>query len=280
MNSNENEMTVFCKKCKALFPTSKDHPMHSLEKQEIFEDLLKSYRFISCLGIGTYGAVFKVLERDDESYYALKLIPYEEEAEIEFKILKEMDHQNIIRYFRTIKRSKEGYLGIVTEIADYDLDYLIKEKKLTNEDISSFSLQIAEGINYLHNTHNPKIIHRDLKPGNILIKNGKIKITDFGIAKTKKNDSSVYSNATQVAGTCNYLPPEHLRDLDAENVKFNDKIDIWALGIIFHQMATNGLHPFKDYSNKTSIMDNIIKNKICIDKKLSPDSPLYIVIMG
>lgn len=279
-NSNEGEMTLFCKQCKSLFPNEKSHPVHSLGKQTIPEDLLKSYKFISCLGVGAYGAVFKVLERDDESYYALKLLQYEEEDEIEFKILKEMDHQNIIRYFRTIKRPKEGYLGIVTEIADYDLMFLIKEKKLTNEEIYNYAIQISEAVYYLHNVHNPKIIHRDLKPANILIKKGKVKIADFGIAKTKKNDVSVYSDATQVAGTCLFLPPEYLSNLDSEIIKFNDKIDIWALGIIFYQMITNGRHPFNSGTGFMTEMGNIVKNKKNFDESLNKDSVIYQAIMG
>lgn len=95
-------------------------------------------------------------------------------------------------------------------------------------------MQVAEALRY---SHEKGIIHRDLKPANIMItKNGKVKVTDFGIAKIENINSDLTQGAT--IGTPKYMSPEHLQG------KVTQQSDIFSLGIIFYEMLA-GRVPFE-----------------------------------
>lgn len=85
--------------------------------------------------------------------------------------------------------------------------------------------EIGVGIQYLHNQ---SVVHRDLKPENILIKNGKVKIADFGLAKT------ILLNTRTLLGTLYYVAPELFR-MEA----YGKSVDIFAIGVIFIELLLN-----------------------------------------
>ena len=100
-------------------------------------------------------------------------------------------------------------------------------KKISQDEIILILLEICKGLKEIHKRN---IIHRDLKPENIFIdKDFKIKIGDFGIYK-QLNKPKEY--ATSFQGTSNYLAPEIL------NKRYNNKVDIWALGCIIYELCT------------------------------------------
>ena len=116
-----------------------------------------------------------------------------------------------------------------------DLRKLIEEYKKNNQLINQqlILLIILDICNGLKEIHNKNIIHRDLKPENIFInKDYKIKIGDFGISK-QVSISNPYVTKTQ-KGTLEYMAPEILN----QNPRFNNKIDIWALGCIIYELCT------------------------------------------
>lgn len=93
--------------------------------------------------------------------------------------------------------------------------------------------QIVDGYSEISSN---RIIHRDLKPANILLKNGKIKIADFGFAM-KSSESKKYSSYN--VGSPIYMPPEALNDN-----KYSFKSDIWVIGVIIYELLT-GRTPWK-----------------------------------
>ena len=105
--------------------------------------------------------------------------------------------------------------------------YKEKKEKIKENEIIKISLDICEGLKEIHKRN---IIHRDLKPENIYInKDLKIKIGDFGISK-KCGKTKQYASTQK--GTINYMAPEMFQN------RYNNKVDIWALGCIIYELCT------------------------------------------
>merc|ERR1712154_166613 len=124
--------------------------------------------------------------------------------------------------------------------------YLKINKVLQEKEARSLIIQIFCGLKYLHNQNNPgPIIHYDLKPGNLLYKNGTIKLTDFGLAKIMGSIGSTNHESieltSQGAGTYWYLPPVCFNMVSP--IMISPKVDIWSGGVIFYQMLF-GKRPF------------------------------------
>ena len=111
-------------------------------------------------------------------------------------------------------------------------DYIQKKGRLTAKEVTSIAVQVCSAIEMAH-SHN--IVHRDIKPQNIIIsKDGKVKVTDFGIAKATSSNTI----STNVMGSVHYTSPEQARG------GFSDaKSDIYSLGITMYEMITGEL-PF------------------------------------
>ena len=202
---------------------------------------LSQYENKGNLGSGNYGNVYKVLNKKDNKYYALKEISdFDENTKNEINILSHINHPNIIKYYESFIQNENSFsqkekLYIVMEYCEKgDLrqlikDYKDKNKKISQKKIILIILDICEGLKEIHRNN---IIHRDLKPENIFIsKNFKIKIGDFGISKKFQNPNQY---AKTQKGTINYMAPEMIK----ENPKYNNKVDIWALGCIIYELCT------------------------------------------
>ena len=107
-----------------------------------------------------------------------------------------------------------------------------------------------EALRYLHDLH---IVHRDLKPRNILIKQGVIKLSDMSNAELLSQKRMDQSGSIGLLTHID-LPPEVLNDIN----KYNEKSDIWAAGVLFHQMLSQGKHPFDPIG--TNQTDEIVEN--------------------
>ena len=202
----------------------------------------RRYKIIKLLGEGSFGKAFLCKNLLDNSQCVIKQIILDdldnEEKEDTFnevKILKQLDHSNIIKFKDVFTTTKpNNILNIVTEYADDgDLNQKIKklkEKKspFTEQQIIDYLTQICLALNHIHKK---KIIHRDLKSGNIfLTKSGLIKLGDFGIAKGFKN---TWEKAKTKVGTPYYLSPEIIN-----SKPYDLKSDIWALGVLLYEMMT------------------------------------------
>ena len=211
------------------------------------------------IGKGGFSHVYKVLNKKENKYYALKEISeFDEKTKNEVKILSSINHDNIVKYYNSFIQndssfSKNEKLYIVMESCEKgNLRKLInshnkKNEKISENEIIKISLDICEGLKEIHKR---KIIHRDLKPENIYIsKDSKIKIGDFGISK-RLEKSKQY--AKTFIGTYEYMSPEMFQ----ENTKYNDKVDIWALGCIIYELCT--LNCCFDSNNKIGLINQIV----------------------
>lgn len=154
--NSESRLTInsiFCNTCEKLFANKKSHKVHKVSLLQIPSILLDSYIFISVLGKGSYGVVFKVLDKNDEEYKALKFLMLQDgNDDTDLNILKNLYHQNIIRYFGSQKKMDEGYIAILMELGDMDLHNFIEKKLFKNEEQRfQFVIQTTSAINYLHN---------------------------------------------------------------------------------------------------------------------------------
>lgn len=199
----------------------------------------ESYTKVRELGSGSFGKAFLVKWQSDDSYAVIKQIDIhsikstkeKKQIDQEGKLLEQLNHANIIG-FREVYKTKKGKICIVMDYADGgDLSDKIKKAKenfdyLSEDEILRIFTQIWLGIKHIHDR---KIIHRDLKAQNIfLMKNGTIKLGDFGIAKVL--EQTVAQAETQV-GTPYYISPEIIKGR-----KYSLETDIWSLGIILYEL--------------------------------------------
>lgn len=253
---------LMCQKC------FDEHKKVHKKKEELSDDLLGRYHFIKCMGKGSFGLVFAVeykLQR-----FALKVMDVFEQAEDsmttesknqyieslrkEIKIHKELRHDYIVSYYSDFFIETEEKLVIEMELCDGSLANVIEDIS-PNQALVWFA-QICSAVSYLHeqdeSKRKPEILHRDLKPGNILLKDRKVKVCDFGGAKllTQTRQSRSKTSKEQFYGTQEYLAPEIF---SPEVKRFTKATDIWALGIIFFRMINKGKHPLLYDLNESNI---------------------------
>ena len=146
-----------------------------------------------------------------------------------------LNHPNVVQMYDV--GEDDGNFYIVMEyIEGRTLKQLIKKRgKLTFSEVVDIMLQLTEGMSHAHDAY---IIHRDIKPQNVLIlDNGLVKITDFGIAMAL--NSSQLTQTNSVMGSVHYLPPEQ-----ASGKGSTIKSDVYSIGILMYELLTGKL-PFK-----------------------------------
>ena len=186
----------------------------------------------------------------------------------EAEILSQMDHPNIIKLFEMFEDKK--YYYIITELlTGGELFEKITDEDFygdfTEKDAANIMQQVFRGINYCHVNG---VVHRDLKPENLLLestvsadslggkKTMKIKIIDFGTAQKFDPDSG--KKMEERYGTPYYIAPDVL------NKSYNEKCDIWSLGVILYILLV-GYPPFNGPDDK-KIIDAVKKGKYTLDE--------------
>ena len=179
--------------------------------------------------------------------------PHSNSIEIikQINILKTLDHPNIIKIYEIIEND-EVYFIIMEYCKSGELfNYIVKNKRLSEEISSFFFYQLINGINYLHNQG---ICHRDLKPENLLLsKNYKLKIIDFGLSNFEIEGGLL---ETPCGSPC-YASPEMVRGYSYDGFG----IDIWSCGIILYAMICGFFFFFEDENDEynETLFKNIVK---------------------
>ncbi|MBP5415507.1 MAG: Stk1 family PASTA domain-containing Ser/Thr kinase [Lachnospiraceae bacterium] len=198
------------------------------------------YEILEKIGTGGMSDVYKAKDGKLNRFVAVKVLKQEfaENANFVSKFKTEaqaaagMMHPNIVNVYDVGEEGGTHY--IVMELVEGITlkKYIEKKSRLSIKETISIAIQVSMGIEAAHNNH---IIHRDIKPQNIMIsKEGKVKVTDFGIAKAVSSNT-ITSN---VMGSVHYTSPEQARG------GFSDeKSDIYSLGITMFEMLT-GRVPF------------------------------------
>lgn len=119
-----------------------------------------------------------------------------------------------------------------------NLGEVLKERPVTAREAAEYTRQAAEAIQYAHDRG---VLHRDLKPSNILVEaSGRVRITDFGLAKSLRQDSGLTATG-DVIGTPSYMSPEQA---DGQHDKTRTASDVYSLGAVLYELLA-GRPPFK-----------------------------------
>lgn len=201
------------------------------------------YMITEVVGVGGMAYVFKAFDKVCNRVVAVKILKDEFMSDAQFrrrftnesKAITMLSHNNIVDVYDV---SLEGdTLYIVMEYIDGVTlkEYMEKKGMLSDAEALHFIKQILKG---LAHAHERGIVHRDIKPHNIiLLKDGTIKITDFGIARLTKFDTQTISDMT--IGSVHYISPEQ-----ASGDRTDERSDIYSVGIILYEMLTGKL-PFE-----------------------------------
>lgn len=229
------------------------------------------YEIIDKVGSGGMADVYKAKCHRLNRYVAIKILKNEYSSDKNFvaKFRAEaqsaagLSHPNIVNVYDV--GDDEGLYYIVMELVEgITLKKFIERKgRLEIKEAIGIAIQIAQGMEAAHANH---IIHRDIKPQNIIIsRDGKVKVTDFGIAKAATSNT-VSQNAV---GSVHYLSPEQARGGYSD-----EKSDIYSLGVTLYEMLC-GMVPFAG-DNSVSVALSHINNEARPIRELRPDVPLSI----
>jgi serine/threonine-protein kinase len=231
------------------------------------------YEILGELGQGAMGIVYKARDPKINRLLAIKTIRFSDEFEDD-RVTEVKD-----RFFREAeiagKLSHPNIVSIYDVGEDYDLTYLAMEY-LEGESLLKYCqkgallpLRIVLSIMVktaaaLEHAHRQGVIHRDIKPANIMfLKNGKVKVTDFGIAKAV---STSQTKSGIVLGTPSYMSPEQINGKEIDG-----RSDIFSLGVVFFELLT-GQVPFKGKSI-TNLFYEITQGRHPSPKELNPKIP-------
>ena len=227
---------------------------------------MEKYEPISFIGKGNFGSITKIKRIIDGKILVWKELNYGVMSEKErnrivqeVNILHELHHPNIVKYYDRIIDKKNTKLYIVMEYCPGgDLSQLIKRNRKSNQFFSEdiiwkiFS-QVSSALYACHTHKEGKILHRDIKPSNIFIdQENNIKLGDFGLSRILNQDISF---AVSRVGTPYYMSPEQI-----ENIKYNEKSDIWSLGCFLYELAT--LHPPFEATTHLNLARKIKSGKV------------------
>ncbi|MFQ9511629.1 MAG: Stk1 family PASTA domain-containing Ser/Thr kinase [Lachnospiraceae bacterium] len=227
------------------------------------------YEILEKIGSGGMADVYKAKCHKLNRYVAIKVLKdeYSEDKNFVTKFRIEaqsaacLTHNNIVGIYDV---GEEGDLHyIVMELVEGITlkDYIAKKGKLEIRESIGIAIQVAQGLGAAHEQH---IVHRDIKPQNIIIsKDGKVKVTDFGIAKA----ISEYTINQNAMGSVHYLSPEQARGGYCD-----ERSDIYSLGITLYEMVT-GKVPF-DGDNTVAVAIAHINDAMIPPSQYEPSIPL------
>ncbi len=234
---------------------------------------LGNYEIRAQIGQGGMGIVYEAYDHSLHRRVAIKVIPSHlaRQPDVISRFTKEaraaarLNHPGIIEVYGI--GFEEGIHFFVMEYLDGDpLEKILLEKeKLSCDFALQITLQVASA---LHQAHSQGFIHRDIKPSNIIIDRdtGRVKVTDFGIAKAIEGDTQFTASDVRL-GTPRYMSPEQV-----QGEQLDGRSDIFSLGVVLFQMLT-GKGPFGGESFLV-IMRKIIE----VEPELSPEDELEIPV--
>ena len=224
---------------------------------------MKEYKFVKFLGKGTYGEIYLAQKGNNPQLYAAKAMDkkrmdspkLKKYFEGEISIMKKLNHPNIVKFYEKLEDDTNYYLIIEYcnggSLSENVMKYLSKNNNepFSIEIIQNFMREIISAFCHIHSKG---IIHRDIKLGNILLSydnekdkkemnlmKAKVKIIDFGVA----TEVSPGEYAHTIVGSPTTMDPSILAKYSkAERYEklqgYNEKADVWSLGVIFFQLLT------------------------------------------
>ncbi|KAL8166870.1 hypothetical protein V2J09_008369 [Rumex salicifolius] len=215
---------------------------------------LLTYKIIKEVGDGTFGSVWRAINKQTGEVVAVKKMKkkyysWDECISLrEVKSLRRMNHTNIVKLKEVIR--EHDILHFVFEYMEYNLYQLMKDrvKPFTEAEIRNWCFQVFQGLVYMHNRG---YFHRDLKPENLLVSKDVIKIADFGLAR-EINSMAPY---TEYVSTRWYRAPEVL----LQSPTYTPAVDLWAMGAIMAELfSLRPLFPGSSEADEISKICSVI----------------------
>ena len=227
------------------------------------------YEIVGQVGTGGMSDVYKAKDHTLGRYVAIKVLKSEFSEDTNFvsKFRTEaqsaavLEHPNIVNIYDV--GSENGIHYIVMEYVEGITlkTYIGKKGQLTYKEALSIAIQVGRGIQAAHAKN---IVHRDIKPQNIIIStDGKVKVTDFGIARAV-SENTIHSD---VMGSVHYASPEQAR-----NGYVSSRSDIYSLGIVMYEMVT-GRVPF-DGDSTVAVAIQHLQDEMDPPSKYAPNLPI------
>lgn len=211
------------------------------------------YEIQEVIGVGGMAVVYKAYDNIDDRTVAVKILKEEYLANEEFrrrfknesKAIAVLSHPNIVKVFNVSYGDRLQYI-VMEYVEGITLkEYIEQQGKLGIKETVHFTMQILRA---LQHAHDKGIVHRDIKPQNImLLSNGNIKVTDFGIARFSYSDTKTMTDSA--IGSVHYISPEQARGDTTD-----DRADIYSVGVVMYEMLTGQLPFQSDNSVSVALM--------------------------
>ena len=229
------------------------------------------YEIRDVIGVGGMAVVYKAYDNIDDRIVAVKILKDEYLANEEFrrrfknesKAIAVLSHRNIVKVYDVSFGDRLQYI-VMEYIEGITLKEYIEEHGVINwNEALFFSIQILRA---LQHAHDKGIVHRDVKPQNImLLENGTIKVTDFGIARFSHSETKTMTE--KAIGSVHYISPEQ-----AKGELTDEKADIYSVGVVLYEMLTGKL-PFEAES-AVSVALMQVNNEPELPRTINPRIPM------
>ncbi len=233
---------------------------------------LGRYEIVAELGQGAMGTVYKARDPLLDRTVAIKTIslnlPDDEVAEYEARFYQEakaagqLSHPNIVTIYDIGKSDQLAYMAMELLEGQELRKILGSASPIAIEKALDIGAQVADALDYAHAR---QVVHRDIKPANVMVlKDGLIKITDFGIARMRNNEIKTMTG--MILGSPKYMSPEQVAGKRAD-----PRSDLFSLGVVIYEMLT-GTSPFLA-DNIHGVMYQTLNFNPPTPKSLNPDLP-------
>lgn len=224
------------------------------------------YKILSEIGRGGMGIVYQAYDPKENRLVAIKQLVMENispEKMREFRdrfkreavTVKRLSHKNIVEVFDVeVEEGKYYYVMEFLEGHSLKSELEARREPMTPQEYWPFLSQVAEALDFAHTMN---VVHRDVKPDNIFIlKDGRVKITDFGIARAVDFEETKLTKTGVMLGTLAYVSPEQLQD--AKNV--DHRADIFSLGVVSYEALSKQI-PFSGEGIAATIVKIVSKEE-------------------
>lgn len=227
------------------------------------------YEILEVIGVGGMAVVYKAKCHRLNRLVAVKILKDEFSKDEEFRRRFEaesqsvamLSHPNIVSVYDVSTSGSTNY--IVMELIDGITlrQYMEKKNVLNWRETLHFAMQIGKA---LEHAHGRGIVHRDIKPHNIMVlKNGSVKVTDFGIARVSSSQNTLTREAL---GSVHYISPEQ-----AKGSRVDNRSDLYSLGVVMYEMLT-GRPPY-DGETPVSVAIQHINARAAMPRSIIPSIP-------